>query len=488
MNSDSLRGVYPDTPRRGGTSRRSFLEFTAGGLSAAVLMSLLKPQTVCASERRRTGPHFPPRVKRVVHICLIGGLSQVDSFDYKHELDALHGKKIPAIVKPDTFFGSLGLMRKSEWTFRRRGESGLWISDLFPHLASVADDLTVINSMHSETANHTPAMFLQNSGFQSNGFPSLGSWLSYGLGNESESLPTFVVLPDARSLPNSGAANWTSGFLPARHQGTPFRGGDQPIRHLFARADVSPKAERDARGLLGRLNRKHLEGHGDDDLLRARIRAYELAARMQTSVPEAVEFAAESMETRAMYGLGRKTTADCGQRCLLARRLLERGVRFVQIFSGGAFGGKPRHGWDGHENNRVNHSREAALIDQPVAALIRDLKQRGMLDDTLLLFTSEFGRTPFTQASAGVLGRGRDHNPEGFTVVMAGGGLKKGIRYGATDEVGWKAVVDPVSWPDFHATVLHLLGIDHEKLTFYHNGIERRLTNVHGTVIKDILA
>ena len=475
------------------SSRRRFLEFNMGGLGAAALISLLRAdsprteQTTGRNSFRGGFPNLPPKVNRVVHICLIGGLSHVDSFDYKPQLNQLNGKALPDFVRPDTFFGSAGLLRKHEWKFRKRGQSGLWVSGLFPHLAALADELTVVNSMVSESGNHTPAMFLQNSGFQSNGFPSLGSWLSYGLGNETDALPTFVVLPDARSLPNSGAANWSSGFLPAQHQGAVFRSGDQPIRDLFAKQKISRIAENDARALLRHLNQKQLANR-DNDLLRARVRAYELAAHMQSSVPEAVDFADESASTKTSYGIDRKATADCGRRCLLARRLLERGVRFVQIYSGGAFGGTPRHGWDGHENNRVNHAREALRIDQPIAALLKDLKQRGLLDDTLLLFTSEFGRTPFAHAPRGVMALGRDHNPKGFTVWLAGGGLQKGMSFGATDEVGWKSVVDPVSWPDFHATVLYLLGIQHTRLTFYHNGIERRLTNVHGSVINKILA
>jgi hypothetical protein len=469
------------------TTRRDFLDFSLRGLGGAALLHLLAKDNVHAAQPRTPLPHFPANAKRAVHICLVGGFSHVDTFDYKPELRKLHGKDIPDTVKPDTFFGSLGLMRQNEWEFHRRGQSGLWISDLFPHLATVADELTVIRSMHSESANHQPAMFLQNSGFGANGFPSLGSWLSYGLGNDSESLPTFVVLPDARSLPNSGAANWTSGFLPAQHQGTLFGSGRNPVRNLFAETEISEQSEKEARALLQTINRKHLERRGDD-LLKARIRAYELSARMQTTVPETIDFSDESAATREQYGLGQKETDSCGRRCLLARRLLERGVRFVQIYSGGAFGGKPRHGWDGHENNYVNHTREAKMIDQPVAAFLGDLRQRGMLDDTLILFTSEFGRTPFTQAGAGKLGKGRDHNPEGFTTWLAGAGLKHGITYGATDEVGWKAAENPVSWPDFHSTVLHLLGLDHERVTFYHNGIERRLTNVHGHVMKEILA
>ncbi|MBN81606.1 MAG: hypothetical protein CMJ70_15850 [Planctomycetaceae bacterium] len=472
-------------------SRRHFLDFNLSGLGGAALADLLqtnsvKGETTTRDPRLATPSQaMAPKAKRVIHICLIGGLSHVDSFDYKPALNQLHEKPLPKFVQPDTFFGSAGLLRKHEWTFRQRGQSGLWISDLFPHLATCADDLTIINSMYSDSGNHTPAMFLQNSGFQSNGFPSLGSWLSYGLGNETDDLPTFVVLPDSRSLPNSGAANWSSGFLPARHQGAVFRNGKQPIRNLFANTTISQPAEIDARSLLKRINEKQLTSR-NDDILQARIRAYELAARMQTSVPEVVTFAAETRSTIASYGMEDSATADCGRRCLLARRLLERGVRFVQIYSGGAFGGSPRHGWDGHENNYVNHAREAMRIDQPVAALLKDLKQRGLLSDTLILFTSEFGRTPFAHAPRGVMALGRDHNPRGFTSWLAGAGLRTGISYGATDEVGWKSVDKPVSWPDFHATVLQLMGLDHERLTYYHNGIERRLTNVHGSVISEL--
>lgn len=467
-------------------SRRSFLDFSVSGLGSAALVNLLG-QSQNASGSLESG-HPIAKAKRAIHICLVGGFSQVDSFDYKPQLDKLHGKSLPSRAKPQTFFGNIGLLRKSEWKFRQRGKCGLWVSDLFPNLASVADDLTVINSMVADTANHMPAMFQELCGFQSNGFPSLGSWLSYGLGNESESLPTFVVLPDARSLPNGGASNWSNGFLPARHQGNLFGDGVHPVRNLFANQKLSSESKNEAFNLLKELNASHLELHDGNDLLNARIRSYELAARMQVSVPEAVDFNSEPGFIKDLYGLDNPTTADCARRCILSRRLLERGVRFVQLFSGGAFGGKPRHGWDGHENNRVNHQREAGLIDQPVAALIKDLKQRGMLDDTLLLFTSEFGRTPFTQSGANQLGLGRDHNADGFTVWMAGAGLKGGMAYGESDDIGWRAATNKVTWPDFHATVLHLLGINHEALTWYHNGIDRRLTNVHGHVISDIIA
>jgi len=466
-------------------NRRDFLDFPRIGLGGAAFLSLLQPPVRAVQHERPLHP--VAKAKRAIHICLIGGFSQVDSFDYRPELERLHGQPLPGSMKPQTFNGNVGLLRKGEWNFQRRGKSGLWVSDLFPHLAGVADELTVIRSMVADTSNHMPAMFQENCGFQSNGYPSLGSWLSYGLGNLSESLPTFVVLPDARSLPNGGSSNWSNGFLPAAHQGTPFASGTHPVRNLVADERLSEDAQADALGLLNALNRSHLAAQGDNDLLKARVRAYELAARMQVSVPEAIDFSQETAAIKTAYGFDRGVTADCAQRCLLARRLLERGVRFVQIFSGGAFGGSPRHSWDGHEDNRENHLREANMIDQPIAALLSDLRQRGMLEDTLILCTSEFGRTPFTQSN-GTLGLGRDHNPEGFTCWMAGAGLRPGFAYGETDPVGWRAVENPITWPDFHATVLHLLGLNHEALTYYHNGIDRRLTNVHGRVVKEILA
>jgi len=469
--------------------RRGFLDFSVGGLGATAFLGLLNTESADAAATTHAAPlQQMRRAKRAIHICLIGGLSQVDSFDYKPELDRLHGKPFPLEEKPSAFNGGVGKMRKSEWAFHRRGESGLWISDLFPNLAQLADELTVIRSMVAETSNHMPAIFQELSGFRSNGFPSLGSWLSYGLGNESDSLPTFVALPDARSLPNGGASNWSNGFLPARHQGSMFGSGDQPVRHLFSKQKIAPRAEKSGLAALAAINQNHLEQRSDNDLLRARIRAYDLAARMQTSIPEVIRFDDEHAAIASLYGLDKKETADAARRCLLARRLLERGVRYVQIFAGGALGGSPRHSWDGHERNKENHAREALKVDQPIAALLRDLKQRGMLEDTLVLCTSEFGRTPFTQSPSNVLSLGRDHNPTGFSVWMAGAGLKKGFAYGETDVVGWRSTVNPVTWPDFHATVLHLLGLDHTALTYYHNGIERRLTNVHGEVVAELLA
>jgi hypothetical protein len=348
--------------------------------------------------------------------------------------------------------------------------------------------LTVIRSMVSDSANHTPALFVSNSGFQANGFPSLGSWLSFGLGSETESLPAYVVLPDGRGGPNGGASNWSSGFLPGEHQAVVLRGGDQPVRDLFPATPISELAEQESRSLLEQLNRKHLARSGGEKKLLARIQSYELAGRMQLSIPEVSDYSAEPENVREKYGLNDPVTQDMGRRCLLGRRLLQRGVRFVQLFSGGPIAGNPRASWDAHESVKENHTLEANRIDRPVAALLDDLQQQGMLEDTLVLFTTEFGRTPFAQSDADKVGPGRDHNRYGFSCWMAGGGLRPGFAFGETDDVGWKAVTDPVSWNDFHATIMHLFGVDHRKLTFYHNGIQRRLTNVAGDIVKGILS
>lgn len=466
--------------------RRDFFNWTQRGLTGAALSSLLLRDGYASQP---VESHYAPKAKRVIHVCLCGGFSQVDSFDYKPRLPDLHGKSLQADEKPDVFFGKVGLLRKSDWEFKQRGKSGLWISELFPHIATVADELTIINSMVAESSSHTPATFQESSGFRLNGFPVMGSWVSYGLGNMTEDLPTYVVLPDARGLPAGSTSNWTNGFLPAVHQGVPFRtsGEGDAISNLFPARKIEKQVDHESRILLEKMNRLHMKEHGAEDVFAARMASYELAANMQLAVPEVTGMEAESEATREMYGFNRDETKDFGRSCLLARRLLERGVRHVQLFSGGSFG-SPRINWDGHEDMRRNHGREAGRIDQPVAALIKDLRQRGMLDDTLVLFTSEFGRTPFTQSGADQVGTGRDHNHVGFSLWMAGGGLKPGVTYGATDEVGYKSVEKPVPWHDFHATVLHLLGIDHEKLSYYHNGIQRRLTNVHGELLKDILA
>lgn len=478
----------PNTPNQ---SRRDFLGFASSGLTAAALYGLLNRDTLCAApirgEARDLPPHHAPKAKRVIHICLCGGLSHLDSFDYKPALEKFHGKPLGGDEKPDVFFGRVGLLRKHDFEFRERGESGLWISELFPHLAEVADELTVVRSMVAESSSHTPATYQENSGFRLTGFPTAGAWLSYGLGCETDELPAFVVLPDTRGMPAGGTTNWTSGFLPAQHQGVMFQSKGAPIADLTPARAIDSAVERQSRELHALLAKENLRHHAEEPELVARMLAYELAAKMQLAVPRVVDLSQESAATHTMYGLDDDSTRDFGRNCLLARRLIEQGVRMVQLFSGGAFG-SPRINWDGHEDVKENHTREAKLIDKPVAALLKDLRQRGMLDDTLVLFTTEFGRTPFTQSAADQVGLGRDHNQYGFSVWLAGAGLKHGTAFGATDEIGWKAAEHPVAWHDFHATVLHLLGIDHERLSFYHNGIERRLTNVHGEVIRGILS
>ena len=476
-----------------GISRRQLLWQTGGGLGAIALACMLQEDEARAEGhplgrgREGAGPrrtHYPAKVKRVIHIFCTGGVSHIDTFDWKPELARNDGKALSDKGKIDTFFGQPGNLMKSPWQFRQRGKSGLWVSDLVPHLADCADDITFLYSMTSKSSNHTPATFFMNSGFTMNGFPCLGSWLSYGLGTENQNLPAFVVLPDSRGVPAGGAINWTSGFLPASFQGTALRTTGEPVSDLFPPKDVDIPGRPAGLQFLNRLNREFQAADPGDSGLEARIRSYELAARMQVSIPEAVSLQSETEETKRLYGLDNPASAPFGQNCILARRLLERGVRFVQLYNGGAFG-SPRINWDAHEDLVDNHNRQAATMDQPVAGLLQDLKRRGMLQDTLLLWTTEFGRTPITQ---GLGAKGRDHHPHAFTVWMAGAGLKPGFGFGKSDEVGYFAAENPLQVYDLHATVLHLLGLDHKRLTYYHNGIQRRLTDVHGEVINAVLA
>jgi hypothetical protein len=476
------------------TTRRDFLRDAAFGLPAIAAAGLLlqdgRLEAGTRDAPKRPGPHFAPKARQVVHIFLGGGLSHVDSFDYKPELKIYHGMDMPeSFGHADVFFGKVGRLHQSHYAFAQRGASGLWVSDLFPHLAGVADELTVIKSMVAETANHIPGIFQANTGFRQMGFPAMGSWLSYGLGTENEDLPSFVVLPDARGIPNAagGAFNWTSGFLPAEHQGTAFhtRGGP-PVLDLQPAGGASAQTQRDRLQLLKELDAIHIETQTQTDPLTARIRSYELAARMQSAIPEATDFAGEPEHVKALYGLDRDECRDTARNCLIARRLIERGVRTVQLWTGDGVS------WDAHDDitgkGYKSHTGEALRVDRPIAALIRDLKVRGLLEQTIVMITTEFGRTPFAQADQGKLSRGRDHHPQAFTNILVGAGLKKGFAHGATDLVGYASVVDPVTTYDLHATVLHLLGIDHTRLTFYHDGIRRRLTNVHGHVVKAILA
>lgn len=481
-----------DSVPRTQTTRRDFLRDAALGVPAMAAVDLLlrAGQLEAAPNESKAGLHFPAKASHVIHVFLGGGLSHVDSFDYKPELEKFHGQEMPKkFGKADAFFGQVGRLHKSHYPFRKRGESGLWVSDLFPHLAEVADELTVIRSMVAETANHIPGIFQANTGFRQMGFPAMGAWLSYGLGSESDDLPSFVVLPDARGIPNAagGAFNWSSGFLPAEHQGVAFntRGGP-PILDLQPAGGADAETQRARLDLLKALNELHMQEQVRTDPLAARIQSYELAARMQRAIPEAMDLKSESKATRKLYGLDRDECDDTARNCIAARRLIERGVRMVQLWTGDGVS------WDAHGDitgkGYKSHTGEALRIDRPVAGLIRDLRQRGLLDSTVVMITTEFGRTPFAQAAHGKLSRGRDHHPNGFTNVLVGAGLKSGTACGATDAIGYAAVENVVTTYDLHATVLHLLGIDHERLTFYHNGIQRRLTNVHGRVVRDLLA
>ncbi len=374
---------------------------------------------------------------------------------------------------------------QSPWAWKQRGQCGKWISDLVPHLASCADQLTFLHSMVSKSNVHGPATFMQNTGFVLPGFPSMGSWISYGLGSTNHDLPTFVVLPDKRGFAPNGPSNWSAGFLPATHQGTLIKpSAKNPIADLFPPDDakfVTREAEQHGRDLLQALNREHRKGREADSRLDARIASYELAAKLQLSAPEVLDISKETADTHKLYGLDEPITEDFGRNCLVARRLLERGVRFVQVWSG-ADNGFPRRNWDSHEDIARDHGEMGRSMDKPAAALLKDLQARGLLDDTIVVWTTEFGRMPCAQ------GRGRDHNPFAFTSWVAGGGFNPGISYGESDEWSYKAVVNPIYCYDLNATILHLLGIDHTRLTFRNNGIDRRLTDVHGQVIRDVLA
>ncbi|MCH2126533.1 MAG: DUF1501 domain-containing protein [Pirellulaceae bacterium] len=465
-------------------TRRSIFETAGLGLGSLALAWLLQRET--QGMTNLPVPHFPAKAKRVIHIFSPGGVSQVDTFDHKPTLERFHGKPLIGKGKLDPFFGRPGNLRKSYFSFGRYGESGHWFSSLFPHLSQCADKIAFVRSMVSSTSSHTPACFLMNTGFTMNGFPSMGSWLSYGLGSDNDELPAFVVLPDPRGLPNGASNNWSQGFLPAEHQGVAFQTrGDSPIAHLRTPESIDPQRRRLGLSKLIEMNRRYAAARPDDDVLAARVESYELAARMQVSIPQVIDFSDETAATHQRYGLEDATIGASARNYLLARRLLERGVRFVQIYNGGALG-SPRINWDGHENLHRNHTNQALHLDQPAAALLSDLESRGLLEETIVFWTSEFGRTPFTEAKGE--GLGRDHHPDVFTAWLAGAGVKPGFGYGQSDEVGFKPAEKPVTLHDFHATLLHLLGIDHERLTFYHNGIQRRLTDVHGQVLSELLA
>lgn len=486
MNTSREPGVMQNCYRR----RDLFLDAGSGlGQIALVWMLQRSGQAgdLPTSTHAQPGdvPHFAPKAKRIVQVFCGGGVSHLDTFDHKPDLEKLQGKTLDNKGENKGFFGQPGRIMKSPFAFRQHGQSGAWVSDLLPQLGGCVDDIAFIKSMAARSNNHTPATFQMNSGFTLNGFPCMGAWLSYGLGTENENLPTFVVLPDPAGLPAGGSINWTAGFLPASHQGVAFRTqpGAEPIEDLQTPAGTEAASRTAGFRFLQQINSAYADEHAGDSALTARVRSYELAARMQSTVPEAADISQESAKTQDAYGLNDPRSAGFGRNCLLARRLLERGVRFVQLFNGGAFG-SPRINWDAHESVIENHGRMAATMDRPVAALIQDLKQSGLLEDTLIVWCTEFGRSPATQ---GIDKPGRDHHPDAFTCFLAGAGVKKGISWGSSDEVGYFAAENPVTIYDFHATILHLLGLDHTRLTFYHNGVRRRLTDVHGHVIEGLL-
>jgi len=466
-------------------TRRNLLHSFTGTALAAIIH---REAQAASNPLAPKAAHHPAKAKAVIQIFCPGGLSHVDTWDYKPELAKRQGKPFDPDGKLQFFASKPGNCQGSWWRFRQYGECGRWMSDLFPKLAQRVDDMAFIHSMQSKSALHGPAMFMANSGFIFPGFPSMGAWVTYGLGSVSEDLPAFVVLPDPRGLPPGGVINWGSGFLPAIHQGTTLNTdpAQSPIADLFPQKDfahLKGAAEQSSRDFLQMLNRAHAAGRRENTELEARIAAYELAARLQLSAPEATDLRSETEATKELYNLEHEDIGPFGRQCLLARRLVERGTRFVQIYCGAenTTSKKVRPNWDSHENLVRDHGYWGPILDSGAAALLADLKSRGLLDSTLVICTTEFGRQPAAQ------GAGRDHNPSAFTAWMAGGGIKGGTAYGSTDDLGSKVAENPAYCYDLHATALHLLGLDHEKLSFYNNGIDRRLTDVHGHVIKEVL-
>ena len=471
--------AFPPLPL---TSRRHFLSQLGCGFGSAALAGLLSGESAAASPPPLPG--FTPKVRRVIQLFMNGGASPMDTFDYKPELIRRHGEMLGPKEKPEGQTGACGAVMKSPFEFKQYGQSGRWVSSVFPHQARWVDEMAFLMAMSSKTNVHGPASYMMNTGFLQPGFPCFGSWVSYALGSLSDNLPDFIVLPDVRGLPYNQKGNFSAGFLPARHQGTLIQAGSaRPVPDLFPSDQfkfAGGDSDRQARELLQRMNRHHVLEHPGDSRLEARIAAGELAARMQLSAPEAFDLSSESAATSAAYGMGQAATDDFGRRCLLARRLIERGTRFVQVWSGpqGAV-----NNWDNHGNIVAELTPIAASVDQPIAALLGDLKQRGLLEDTIVIWTTEFGRTPFAQGSLG-----RDHNGGSFVTWLAGAGIKPGTAYGQSDEFGGKAVEGITQCYDLHATLLHLMGINHERLTFRTAGVDRRLTDVHGHVIREIIA
>ncbi|MGE3775573.1 MAG: DUF1501 domain-containing protein [Pirellulaceae bacterium] len=484
--------------------RRHFLAHTGSGLSAIALASLLQDEgrSWAATGESRLSPFRPAidpaaphaarpapasaRAKRVLVIFCSGALSHLDTFDWKPELARRDGQAMPHAEAAVTFQGENGAIARPLFAFRPRGQCGKMTSDLLPHLGELSDEFCYLHSLTTKSNTHGPGENCMSTGFTLDGFPSIGSWVTYALGTENRDLPAFVAIPDPRGVPQAAVNNWGPGFLPAVFQGTQFN-AQKPIANLQPPDGVSVSASHATRELVQLLNKSHHRQFSGDTELAARIASYELAARMQLSVPEVTDLSHEPASLWTEYGAGdshHPIKAGFARNCLLARRLLERGVRFVQLFNGAYAMGEGIGNWDGHRKLKEQYEIHGAIFDQPAAALLRDLKRRGMLQDTLVVICTEFGRMPMFQKGAS----GRDHNPLGFTCIFLGAGIRAPFSFGATDELGYRAVEQVLTVHDFHATILHLLGLDHTRLTFYHNGIERRLTDVHGTVIREVLA
>ena len=472
-------------------SRRSFLRHAALGSGSLALTSLLSDQGLVSGAHAETEthlmqprqPHFEPRAKSIIWLFMPGSPSQVDTFDYKPELQHCHGQKLEGADPKTGFFTTSGKVLKSPFRFRRHGQSGTWVSEIFPHMARHVDDMAFIYSCYSQSNNHTPAMLEMNSGMFLQGRPSMGSWITYGLGTENRNLPGFVVLHG--EMPRGGKPIWSPGFLPKVYQPTSIDGRNEtPISNLGRRDSMTQSQQRAQLDVLRDMNAKHQRLRPHEADLAARLESFELAYRMQTAAPEAMDISQESAKTHIAYGVDQKETELVAKQCITARRLIERGVRFVQLYAGtnGAGGGVADVPWDGHSDIGSNHRIAGKSVDQPIGALLTDLKERGLLEDTLVIWGGEFGRTSDSQGSLG-----RDHNPKAFTMWMAGGGIKGGTHYGASDAFGYKSVEKRVGVNDLHATILYLMGIDHEQLTYRFNGRDYRLTDVAGSVISEIL-
>jgi hypothetical protein len=486
----------PVTPVRTpcGRTRREFLWEAGGGFAGLALTALLSADGFFGriagaaegasksdnplSPRR---PYHAARARAVICLFMYGGVSQVDTWDPKPQLNKHNGEPMPNLDRDPLFkVRKPGVLLGSPRQFHKHGKSGIEVSDFYPHLAQRVDDLAILRGTYTDSFAHGSGLLQMNTGYLRQGYPCLGSWVSYGLGTVNQDLPAFVVLLDQRGGPISGPPNWGAGFMPAAHQGTQLRVNGEPILYLSPPDGISSAQQRNQLDLLNQFNRQHQRAAPDNSELAARIASYELAFRMQASAPEAVDLSRETEATKRLYGLDKPLTEKFGRRCLLARRLVERGVRFVQVYSGG---GHSDETWDAHSDVIKNHTQHCGETDQPIAGLLADLKQRGLLDETLVVWTSEFGRTP-----TGQNGKGRDHSPRGFSTWLAGGGVKGGQVYGATDELGYAAVEDKVHVHDLHATILHLLGFDHEQLTYFHGGRHHRLTDVSGRVVEELLA